>query len=72
MFICAANLSLFQSKIARIIFEWSEKISLFEMRMDSLEIDFTYKSQKYTDALNCYGPPKMLILVFIKFRETQE
>ena len=26
----------------------------------------------HTDALDCYGPPKMLILVFIKFRENQE
>ena len=26
----------------------------------------------YTVALDCYGPPKMLILVFIKFRENQE
>ena len=30
------------------------------------------KSEKYTDALDCYGTPKMLILVFIKFRENQE
>ena len=26
----------------------------------------------HTDAPDCYGPPKMLILVFIKFRENQE
>ena len=26
----------------------------------------------YTVAPDCYGPPKMLILVFIKFRENQE
>ena len=26
----------------------------------------------YTDEPDCYGPPKMLILVFIKFRENQE
>ena len=25
-----------------------------------------------TDAPDCYGPPKMLILVFVKFRENQE
>ena len=27
---------------------------------------------RHTVALDCYGPPKMLILVFIKFRENQE
>ena len=26
----------------------------------------------YTDALDCYDTPKMLILVFIDFRENQE
>ena len=30
------------------------------------------KTKTYTDALNCYDTPKMLILVFIEFRENQE
>ena len=67
-----ATMAVWLQPMTITVAQYSSRELLYSVR--EIEMDGTNlcTSPLSTVAPDCYGPPQMLILVFIKFRENQE